>query len=246
MTAKERSGLPGHGCSGAKAGPMIETGGTGRDPMMDASERKAHWQQVYREKSPEEVSWYQPVPTPSLELVHRCGLSPDDPVIDVGGGTSTLADHLLREGFTDVTVLDVSAAALAAARRRLGNRADSVRWIEADVTTFVAERKYRLWHDRALFHFLTDAVDRRRYLDALGTALAPGGHLVLAAFAVGGPQRCSGLEIVQYDGPKLLSELGDRFRLIEQRREDHQTPAGGRQDFAWFHCVRGPATAERS
>lgn len=208
---------------------------------METPDRKAHWQGMYRRRAATEVSWYQPYPGPSLELIRRCGLAPDDPVIDVGGGASVLVDHLLAEGFTRVTVADLSAEALEIARRRLGPRASQVRWIEADVTAFDAGESYRLWHDRALFHFLTEAGDRRRYVASLNRALATGGHLVLAAFAVGGPDRCSGLPVVQYDAPGLLAELGNGFRLIEERREAHQTPAGTTQDFAWFRCRRLPA-----
>ena len=207
---------------------------------MESPDRRAHWQGVYRSRAATEVSWYQPHPRTSLALIRRCRLTPDDPIIDVGGGASVLVDHLLAEGFTRVTVVDVSADAQDIARRRLGARASRVRWIEADVTAWDDGEGYRLWHDRALFHFLTRATDRRRYVASLERALAPGGHLVLAAFAVGGPQQCSGLPIVQYDAPGLLTELGAGFRLVEERREAHCTPAGATQDFAWFRCRRLP------
>lgn len=200
--------------------------------------RKQHWETVYQDKSPLEVSWYQSRPTLSLELIASCELSPAASVIDVGGGASTLVDHLLEQGYRHLSVLDISAAALEHARRRLGERAGEVEWIEADITEFVPPRTYDLWHDRAVFHFLTEAEDRSRYRDLLERAIAPGGHLIIAAFAPDGPTMCSGLPICRYDAAGLLDEVGPGFKLVDERREVHVTPADKEQSFAFFHLQR--------
>jgi len=200
--------------------------------------RKQHWETVYQDKSPLEVSWYQTRPTLSLELIASCDLNPAASVIDVGGGASTLVDHLLELGYRNLSVLDISASALAHARERLGERAGDVEWIEADVTEFVPPRTYELWHDRAVFHFLTEAADRRRYRELLERAVAPGGHLIIAAFAPDGPTMCSGLPICRYDAAGLMSEVGPDFKLVDERREVHVTPADKEQSFAFFHLKR--------
>jgi SAM-dependent methyltransferase len=204
------------------------------------SELKAHWEQVYRDKSPLDVSWYQSAPTLSYELIRASGVDYDAPLIDVGGGASTLVDHLLDAGFTDVSVLDISMQALAHAARRLGERARRVHWIENDITRFVPETVYRLWHDRAVFHFLTEAEDRRRYREVLERALAADGLLIIGTFAPGGPERCSGLPIVQYDAARLQDALGERFALIETRAETHRTPGGKDQLFNFFRLAHRP------
>ena len=207
---------------------------------MDRFDAKAHWQGVYRSKAPSEVSWYQAVPAVSLALIEHCGLRAADPVIDVGGGASVLVDHLLGRGYSRLSVLDVSGIALDAARRRLGESARQVEWIESDITAFEPPRKFALWHDRAVFHFLTERGDRERYVDALKQALTPAGQAIIAAFAIGGPEKCSGLPIVQYDSDKLLAELGDGFAVVEQRNEAHVTPAQRTQAFAYFRLIRRP------
>jgi SAM-dependent methyltransferase len=197
-----------------------------------------HWEDTYRTKTPDRVSWYQAEPVRSMSMIRNAGLSLGEPLIDVGGGASVLVDRLLAAGHTDLTVLDISSSALAASRQRLGGAAERVAWVCADVLGYRPERQYALWHDRALFHFLTTAEDRARYRDALRRGLRKGGQLVLAAFAVGGPLRCSGLDIVQYGADTLSAELGPGFRLAEQARETHVTPAGGEQLFAWFRYQR--------
>lgn len=201
-------------------------------------ERKTHWEGIYRDKSPLEVSWYQLAPTLSGELILASGVGREAALIDVGGGASTLVDHLLDAGYTDISVLDISAQALAHARRRLGARADAVTWLEADITRFAPPRAYRLWHDRAVFHFLTDAADRARYRVALGRGLAAEGQLIIGTFAPGGPERCSGLPIVQYDTARMQAELGSGFELLETRGETHRTPSGKDQLFNFFRFVR--------
>ena len=205
---------------------------------MQSFDRKAHWQSIYSQKNTTEVSWYQAEPVISLELIANCGLRKTDPIIDVGGGASTLVDHLIDRGYRRVSVLDISNAALAAARKRLGAKAAAATWIEADITLFTPPSKFALWHDRAVFHFLTDARDRRDYVQALRNGLRVGGHLVVASFAIGGPGKCSGLPVIQYDAEKLGTELGPEFDLLEERSEKHVTPGQRVQEFAYFHFVR--------
>lgn len=195
--------------------------------------RKQHWEGLYASKAPDEVSWYQQMPEQSLNLIEATGTRHDEAVIDVGGGASTLVDHLLGRGFRDVTILDLSAAALAHARKRLGDRADSVIWIEGDVTEFKAPRAYALWHDRAVFHFLTDYGDRQRYVDAVKAALRDRGHLVLSTFGPEGPKRCSGLQIQRYGLERLDEWFGDDFDLRGDALEEHKTPAGKTQQFLY-------------
>lgn len=196
-------------------------------------DRKSHWEAIYQHKLPTEVSWYQAEPQLSLELIEHA-VGKDAAILDVGGGASRLVDCLLAAGYRDLSVLDLSSAALAYAGQRLGERASAVAWVEADITRFTPPRRYDLWHDRATFHFLTEAADRARYVEALRRGLKPGGQLILAAFAVGGPERCSGLNIRQYDAPRLQSELGAGFRLLEERAETHTTPTGKPQTFRYF------------
>ena len=205
---------------------------------MQDFEPKAHWENIYQQKKPSEVSWFQAEPTVSLDLIADCRLDQDDPIIDVGGGASVLVDHLLKQGHTNLAVLDISGAALAVSRKRLGANAEDVTWIESDVTSYSPESEFALWHDRAVFHFLTNAEDRRRYVKTLKNALRFGGHLILASFAIGGPEKCSGLAIVQYDARKLESELGPGFKFVEERAEKHITPAKRVQEFAYFHFTR--------
>ncbi len=197
-------------------------------------DRTAHWQQVYGGKSPTEVSWYQPHLQVSLDLIRGSGVGRDGQILDVGGGASTLVDDLLAEGYEHITVLDLSAKALEASQTRLGERADLVTWIEGDVTQVeLPPQTYDLWHDRAVFHFLTEADDRRTYVGAARRALKPGGSLIIATFGPEGPTRCSGLEVVRYDAEALAREFGTGFRLRESRLEEHQTPSGKPQQFIY-------------
>ena len=200
--------------------------------------RKAHWQKVYQEKSSSDVSWYQKEPKLSLELIHRTGAGKHEAIIDVGGGASVLTDYLCREGFTNISVLDISENALAVARKRLSDYADIIEWLEADITEFTSPHQYSVWHDRAVFHFLTDASDRKKYTNVLSQTLQPGGHLIIAAFAIGGPTKCSGLDIVQYDQEKISSELGRAFKLIEAIEEIHITPANKEQKFMYYRFIK--------
>lgn len=201
-------------------------------------DRKAHWEAVYGARPAEEVSWYQERPVRSLELVERTGFGREAAVIDIGGGASRFVDYLLEQGYRDLTVLDLSSVALERAAERLGRRAEEVCWIEADITQFEPLRPYDLWHDRAAFHFLTDAADRHRYREVLRRSVAPGGQVILATFAPGGPEKCSGLDIVQYDAARLEEELGPEFSLQEQQQERHRTPAGREQLFGFYRFLR--------
>jgi len=201
-------------------------------------DKKAHWESVYKEKSPLAVSWYQKEPTLSLDLIHGTHVNSDEPIIDVGGGASVLVDCLCKEEFTNLAILDISENALLCAQKRLGDFAQSVEWYESDITQFEAPHQFSLWHDRAVFHFLTDKSDRNSYIKVLMKALRPGGHLIIAAFSIGGPEKCSGLDIVQYDAEKLTAELGEAFKLIEVRSEVHITPADKKQEFMYFHFIR--------
>ena len=201
-------------------------------------DRKAHWERIYKDKLPTEVSWYQTEPELSLALIGRTGVGPTAPVIDVGGGASVLVDRLLAAGFDNLAVLDISGSAIAHARARLGQLADRVEWYEADVTTFAPPHAFQLWHDRAVFHFLTDKQDRKRYVGTLKEGLVPDGHAIIAAFAIGGPRKCSGLEIVQYDAARLSEELGGEFELLETLNERHITPDLAEQKFSFFRFRR--------
>jgi 2-polyprenyl-3-methyl-5-hydroxy-6-metoxy-1,4-benzoquinol methylase len=195
--------------------------------------RQEHWTNVYREKAPDAVSWYQPAPEPSLDALDRFGASVSSSFIDVGGGASNLVDALLSGGWQDVTVLDIAAPALDAAKQRLGAKASNVHWEVADITDWLPARRYDIWHDRAVFHFLTEPEQREAYLRALSAGVAVGGLVIIATFALDGPERCSGLAVERYDPEKLARELGASFRLLECWRDDHVTPWGAKQAFNW-------------
>lgn len=197
--------------------------------------RKKHWENVYGQKRPVDVSWYQVEPTVSLGLITLTGIDSTAKIIDVGGGASVLVDKLLDQGFQDLTVLDISSKAIHYAQERLGKRAENVSWIEADVTEFESSVQYDLWHDRAVFHFLTDAEDRTKYVRRLEDAVNPGGHVVIAAFAIDGPPKCSGLEVVRYNPEKMKNELGDSFELVNSISEAHITPWNKQQNFIYCY-----------
>ncbi len=200
---------------------------------------KDHWEAVYRQKRPEGMSWYQPQMTLSLTLLERAGLNQESHVIDVGGGASTLVDDLLNRGVKHVTVLDLSGQSLAAAKARLGDRASRVQWLEADITQVqLPENSYEVWHDRAVFHFLTNPDDRRRYVKTMSMSLKPARQLILATFALQGPPRCSGLEVVRYSPDTLQLQLGKDFRLLEFVDEEHRTPFATVQKFVYCRFQR--------
>lgn len=196
-----------------------------------------HWEAVYAAKDPTQVSWYQPHLAASLALIARTSAGPEARLIDVGGGASTLVDDLLEKGWRHLSVLDVSSKALAASRARLGGRADAVTWITADITaTQLPHASYDVWHDRAVFHFLTDAADRARYANAMSSAVKPGGHVLVVTFSLQGPPKCSGLEVVRYSPDTLQQALGSRLALVDAVEELHRTPFGTDQAFlyCWF------------
>jgi len=195
-------------------------------------EAAAHWDSAYANHGGESASWYQATPQMSLELFGALGVGRDAGVIDVGGGASRLVDELVAKGFTDVDVLDLSGKALAESRRRLGGDA-SVGLLQADVLTWEPQRRYGLWHDRALFHFLVDAGDRNRYLQTLRSAVEANGAVVLATFAPDGPPTCSGLPVARYSTDDLVELLGRRFTRLAAHREEHVTPRGSIQPFTW-------------
>ena len=192
-----------------------------------------HWEHVYRAKRPDEVSWYQQAPLLTLRMVASTRLPEEGAIIDVGGGASNLVDALLRAGYRDVTVLDIAGAALEHARDRLGDRASDVKWVRGDVTEMELCGPYDLWHDRAVFHFLTQPAARARYREQLLRYLKPGGHALIATFAPEGPEQCSGLPVKRYSPEELVAELGDAFELMEAVDERHRTPSGGAQAFIY-------------
>lgn len=203
------------------------------------SDEQDHWTQVYEDRAPTAVSWYQETPEPSLRALRRFGASRASSLIDVGGGASKLVDALLEHGWHDITVMDLAASALEAAKARLGILANRVHWEVADITEWQPTRQFDVWHDRAVFHFFTEAQHREAYRRALLTALSPGGLVIMATFAHDGPERCSGLPVRRYDAASLAEEMGEPLELIDGWREEHVTPSGSKQSFAWSAFRRG-------
>jgi SAM-dependent methyltransferase len=194
---------------------------------------KQHWEEVYLKKAEQDVSWFQAEPGLSLELIQDAGIGKQESIVDVGAGASRLMDRLLAEGYSDLTAVDIAEAALQKSRARLGDAAARVLWFAADVTRWQPPQHYRLWHDRAVFHFLTEAADRAAYLKTLESALMPYGTAIIASFALDGPERCSGLPVQRYSSESLAAELGSGFRLMQHRSEAHTTPAGRLQLFQY-------------
>jgi len=201
---------------------------------MDA---QTHWEKIYTEKAPDAVSWYRPHLETSLELIMRMAPGRQASIIDVGGGESTLVDDLLNRGYQSVAVLDISRTAIDANRRRLGKLAERVHWLIADITKVELEAAaYDVWHDRAVFHFLTAAGDRVAYVRQVAHAVKPGGHVIVSTFGPEGPTKCSGLDVVRYDTESLHSEFGVHFRLLGSSKELHRTPFGTVQQFLYCYC----------
>lgn len=196
---------------------------------MNNSERKQYWENVYATKSPNEVSWTQETPQTSLNLIHSFGLDKNAEIIDIGGGDSKLVDHLLEQGFENLTVLDISAHAIERAKERLGNKADKVNWIVSDVLDFVPQKKYDIWHDRAAFHFLAEEKQVEQYKELISQAAPP--CLAIGTFSENGPLKCSGLAIKQYSADALAQVFGGEYELKESFTEDHTTPFNTTQNF---------------
>ena len=198
---------------------------------MESLGRKQHWEFIYENRQPDEVSWYQPVPETSLEFIKKSKLTKKAAIIDVGGGESFLIDELLEGGFRNVTLLDISDAAIRHARQRVGDAAKQVNWLVTDILEFEPEELYDFWHDRATFHFLTGEPEIRQYQELVNKAVKPGGYLVIATFSESGPKRCSGLEIHQYSENAIINLFSEKFNVLECKREDHITPYNTVQNF---------------
>lgn len=202
-----------------------------------AMDVKTHWEKVYRTKAPDAVSWYLPHLETSLALVKRTGASLTSSIIDVGGGESTLADDLVKRGYQNVTVLDISETAINVSKRRMGEAADHVHWLVADVLAMELKPiAFDVWHDRAVFHFLTTTEQRLAYVRNVARSLKRGGHVIVSTFGPEGPRKCSGLEVMRYDADSLHDQFGARFRLIESSQELHETPQGATQQFLYCYC----------
>jgi 2-polyprenyl-3-methyl-5-hydroxy-6-metoxy-1,4-benzoquinol methylase len=205
--------------------------------MTAADDKSKHWNQVYSTKLESGVSWYSPHLELSLELISNSGITKDASIIDVGGGASTLVDDLYADGYADLSVLDLSMAALELAKERMGANAEHVNWIAGDITKIGLERqKYDLWHDRAVFHFLTEPEQRKRYVEQVAHAVRDGGTVIIATFGTKGPEQCSSLPIVRYSDDQLHSEFGASFDLVNSTIEMHETPWGAEQEFVYCCC----------
>jgi 2-polyprenyl-3-methyl-5-hydroxy-6-metoxy-1,4-benzoquinol methylase len=200
--------------------------------------RKDHWERVYQKHAPTEVGWYQAYPETSLKLIKNTGVGHDSRIIDVGGGTSKLSEQLLHQGYKELTVLDISSNSIKKAKSQLGEKSCRINWIECDVTRYGFKEQYDVWHDRAVFHFLTKIEDRKGYVNSLDIALKLNGHLIIGTFSLEAPPKCSGLPVVRYSPETLLNELRDNFNLVETLVEDHATPSGVKQNFIFCRFIK--------
>jgi 2-polyprenyl-3-methyl-5-hydroxy-6-metoxy-1,4-benzoquinol methylase len=200
---------------------------------------QTHWDKIYTEKAPNAVSWFRPHLETSLDLISRMVSSSQSSIIDVGGGESTLVDDLLKRGHEHVTVLDISQKAIDENKKRLGEVSKQVKWLVADITkSDLLPDAYDVWHDRAVFHFLTDEHDRIAYVRQVLSSVRKGGHVIVSTFGPEGPTKCSGLDVVRYDTDSLHGEFGDHFRLLGSSKELHNTPFGTVQQFLYCYCRR--------
>jgi len=198
---------------------------------------KTHWEKVYQTKAPDAVSWYRPHLETSIALIERTGAGHSLAIIDVGGGESTLADDLLARGYQNITVLDISETAIDVCQNRMGAAAGRIHWLVADVTrTELNNSAYDVWHDRAVFHFLTEAEQRAAYVRNVARSVKRDGHVIVSTFGPEGPMKCSGLDVVRYDADSLHDQFGARFRLVESSKELHRTPFGTTQQFLYCYC----------
>jgi len=206
--------------------------------LVNEMDAQAHWERVYGTKTPNEMSWFRPHLETSLFLIERIAGHRSASIIDVGGGESTLVDDLTCRGYRDVTVLDISRTAIEHAKRRLGSASQQVAWLVADITDArLPMHSYDVWHDRAVFHFLTEPTQRLAYVRQVSSAVKPGGHVIVGAFGPEGPSKCSGLDVIRYDADSLHAEFGARFRLMQISKELHHTPFGTTQQFLYCHCI---------
>ncbi len=202
------------------------------------TDAQGHWSAVYRDKPADSVSWYQDLPQSSIDALARAGATQKDSIIDIGGGASALPDALIAAGWRDIAVLDIAESALALSKRRLGQRAQDINWLVADIRDWHAPRQWDYWHDRAVFHFLTGANDRAAYRRAIAAGLRPGGKAILATFAADGPETCSGLPVARYSPEALAAEFAPEFTMIDGWGDIHHTPSGGAQAFSWVILER--------
>lgn len=205
-----------------------------------------HWERVHAERDPSEVSWYEPVPETSLELIEHASPARGSAILDAGGGSTTVAGWLVEAGYSDVTVADISPAALERAREHLGDDAERVTWVEADLRTHRFERRFDLWHDRAVFHFMVDKADRDAYIETIRESLHPSGHLILATFGPQGPEQCSGLPVARYSADQIAALFAEDFALSASRLRTHRTPSGRTQQFLYVHLTRQSPFTSRS
>lgn len=201
-------------------------------------DRVAHWENIYGTKKLTEVSWYQAKPEVSLRLIHESGIQKDEAIIDIGGGDSFLVDHLIEAGYTNITVLDISQKAIERAQERLGDKAELVNWIVSDITAFEPKQEYQLWHDRAVFHFLTSPIDIEHYKSCLTQATGINSHLIVGTFSESGPDKCSGIQIKKYSKQELAEEFRAHFKTVELFNIDHPTPFNTIQNFSFVHLER--------
>lgn len=208
-----------------------------KQPKHQQMNKKDHWEKVYGDKAPDAVSWYAPHLETSLNLIHQASTNKSAALIDIGGGESTLVDDLLSEGYEDISVLDISQKAIDVARDRIGKQADKVHWYCADITQATLPQGYfDVWHDRAVFHFLTEEADRAKYVAQVMRSVKHGGYVIMSTFGPEGPEKCSGLDVVRYDSENLHGQFGKTFKLIDSSTELHQTPMGTTQQFLYCFC----------
>ncbi|MCK6648035.1 MAG: class I SAM-dependent methyltransferase [Bacteroidia bacterium] len=205
---------------------------------MEHFDRKKHWENIYQTKALNEVSWYQPNPSTSIGLIEQAEINKHAKIIDIGGGDSFLVDKLLEKGYTNITVLDISEAAITRAKKRLGNDAEKVKWIVNDVSKFDPIEKYDVWHDRAAFHFLTSAKDIDQYVQTVNKGIIKGGKLIIGTFSESGPKKCSGIEIKQYSENTLSQLMSNGFKKEECFSVDHTTPSGNTQNFLFCKFIK--------
>lgn len=205
--------------------------------MFSWMDRKSHWENVYQTKGRNEVSWFREHLDTSLQMITNTGVGRDAAIIDVGGGNSNLVDDLLERGYVDVSVIDISGKAISDSKGRLGRAAEQVNWLIADITDIeLPANHFGVWHDRAVFHFLIDSEDRRKYVELVMRSVKLGGHIIVASFGLKGPQKCSGLDVMRYSPESMHGEFGNNFQLVECVNETHNTPSGKIQDFLYCYC----------